>query len=86
VQSPAGIQWVNLQYRGVNQEQAYTALPMEATAEKNVYRATIPADALNGRFNFMYFFEIMDKQQAGSIYPDVNKATPYYIIKLSGTR
>ena len=33
-------------------------------------------------WDFMYFVEAMDNKGHGKIYPDFNKETPYYIVKL----
>jgi hypothetical protein len=30
----------------------------------------------------MYFIEVMDKQGNGRIHPDLNKTTPYIVVKL----
>jgi hypothetical protein len=82
ISSTAGIKWVRLRYRSVNQEEAYKTLPMTATGAKNVYQVTVPASEVNPKFDFMYFVEIMDKNSHGKIYPDVNKGDPYRIVKL----
>jgi len=82
ITAPAGIKWVRLKYRSVNQEEEYKTLPMTTTAAKDIYTVTVPADALEARWDFMYFIEMMDNNQQGSIYPDVDKQTPYFIVKL----
>ena len=82
VEAPAGIKWVRLKYRSVNQEEEYKTLPMTA-AGKGLYRATIPADAIEAKWDFMYFIEMMDNRQAGIIYPDLNVQTPYFIVKVT---
>jgi len=82
ITAPAGLKWVKLKYRSVNQEEEYKTLPMTATAAKDIYTVTVPADALEARWDFMYFIEMMDNNQQGSIYPDVDKQTPYFMVKL----
>jgi len=82
ITAPSGIKWVRLKYRSVNQEEEYKTLPMTATAEKDMYKVMVPADALEAKWDFMYFIEMMDNNGQGSIYPDVNKQTPYFIVKL----
>lgn len=82
VQAPAGVKWVRLKYRSVNQEEEYKTLPMTATAQKGVYRVTVPADAVEAKWDFMYFIEMMDNRQAGSIYPDLDVQTPYFVVKV----
>jgi len=80
VSSAPGMQWVNLRYRSVNQEEEWKSLPMTLGKEKNVYEATIAADMINKRFDWMYLVEVMNNKQQGAIFPDVNKETPYWIV------
>lgn len=78
----AGIQSLRLRYRALSQEEEYKALPMQATREKDVYEATIPADQINPRFDMMWLVEVIGKDNRGAIFPDVNKETPYRIVSL----
>ncbi|MEO6000385.1 MAG: hypothetical protein ABIN89_26330, partial [Chitinophagaceae bacterium] len=80
--SQAGLKWVRLRYRSVNQEEDYKTMPMVTTGEKDMYQAVVPADQVNPKFDFMYFVEVMDKNSRGKIYPDVNLETPYRVVKL----
>jgi hypothetical protein len=73
---------VRLRYRSVTQYQDYETLPMKRVGESDQYEATIPAAAVNPKFDFMYFFEVMDNAGNGKIYPDFEKETPYVIVKL----
>jgi hypothetical protein len=82
VTAPAGIKWVHLLYRNVNQDVEYQTIPMEPTGEKNTYQAIVPADQINPKWDFMYFIEFMDNNGKGKIYPDLNRETPYIIVKL----
>ncbi len=80
--SPAGIKWVRLRYRGVNQELAYETRLMPPSAEKDTYTVAVPAGQIDPQWDFMYYFEVMDKHGNGTIYPDLNKETPYVIVEL----
>ena len=80
VSAQAGIKWVHLQYRAVNQYLDFTMLPMLPTGEKNTFEATIPAGKIDTTFDLMYFTEVMDNAGRGFIYPDFNKETPYKVI------
>ena len=82
VSTPACVKWVRLRCRSVNQEQDYQTLPMTATGEKDTYQAVVPAGQLIPRWDFMYYIEVMDNHGHGRIYPDLNQATPYFIVKL----
>jgi hypothetical protein len=82
VRDPSGVKWVRLRYRSVNQHQDYQTLPMLAAGGTDQYRAVIPADHLAPTWDVMYFIEVMDKQGNGRIHPDLNKTTPYIVVKL----
>ena len=80
VSAPAGVKWVHLQYRAVNQYLDFTMLPMTPANEKNTFEATIPADRIDTTYDLMYLIEVMDNNGRGFIYPDLNKETPYEIV------
>lgn len=82
VSAPAGIKWVKLSYRNVNQEQEYKTLPMLPAGEKDLYKVTVPAEEINPKWDFMYFLKVMDNNRNGIIYPDLNKETPYIFVRL----
>jgi hypothetical protein len=82
VSDPSGVKWVRLRYRSVTQYQDYETLSMKRVGDTDKYEVTIPAGAVNPKFDFMYFFEVMDKVGNGKIYPDFEKETPYVIVKL----
>jgi len=82
VTAPAGVKWVRLRYRSVNQEQDYKTLQILANGEKDTYQVIVPADQINPKWDFMYYLQVMDNKSNGRIYPDLNKETPYIITKL----
>ena len=82
VRDPAGVKWVHLRYRGVNQRQEYQTLPMLSTGEKDHYGVVVPADKIDSKWDFMYFIEVMNTQGNGRIYPDLNRETPYVVMRL----
>ncbi len=82
VRDPSGVKWVRLRYRSVNQHQDYHTLPMLSTGNADQYRAVIPAEHLTPTWDAMYFIEVMDQRGNGRIHPDLNKETPYVIVKL----
>jgi hypothetical protein len=59
---------------------------MVETNEKGVYQATVPADQINPKWDFMYLIEMMDTKGRGAIYPDLSKETPYVVVKLDRNR
>ena len=77
-----GIKWVRLRYRPINQKVEYAMLRMTPSAEQGVYEATIPVQEINPRFDLMYFIEVMDNNGNGKIYPDMNRQTPYIVVRL----
>jgi len=82
VRDSAGVKWVRIRYRSVNQHQDYRTLPMLPTPEKDQYRASIPAEHLEPTWDLMYFIEAMDKDCNGRIHPDLNNETPHIVVKL----
>ncbi|WP_097128659.1 hypothetical protein [Spirosoma fluviale] len=82
VKAPAGVKWIRLRYRNVNQELPYNTLAMLPSGEKDVYSVVVPAEQIKPEWDFMYFIEIMDNNGVGQIYPDLAKETPYRIVKL----
>jgi hypothetical protein len=81
ITTPAGIKWVSLRYRSVNQTQDFKAIEMTSTGDKNIYQATIPSEEIDLKFDLMYLIEMMDNNGNGRIYPDLNKETPYVVIE-----
>jgi hypothetical protein len=82
VNAVSGVKWVHLLYRNVNQEMEYQPLSMLPSGEKDEYKATIPSEKINPKWDLMYHIEVMDKNGKGKIYPDFNWEMPYRIIKL----
>jgi hypothetical protein len=82
VSAPAGVKWVRLQYRNVNQYEDFNMLPMMPTGIKDTYSVMVPASEINPNWDFMYLIEVMNKKGRGFIYPDLNKETPYIVTKL----
>jgi hypothetical protein len=83
VRDPAGIKWVRLRYRSVNQHQDYRTLPMLPTGQQDQYRAVIPAEEVVPAWDLMYLIEVMDNQGHGTIHPDLNRAAPYIVVRLA---
>jgi hypothetical protein len=81
VRAPSGVKWVRLRYRNVNQHEDYRTLPMLPTNEKDCYRAVVPSEHISPTWDFMYLMEIMDNRGNGRIYPDLNKDTPYIVVR-----
>ena len=83
VRDPSGVKWVRLRYRSVNQRLEFQTLPMLPTARKDLYQAVIPAEQIVPEWDLMYFIEAMDTGGNGKIYPDLNRQTPYCVVRLS---
>jgi hypothetical protein len=60
----------------------YETLPMQPTGDNDVFQAVVPADKINPRYDFMYFIEVMNNNSQGVIYPELDKETPYVMVKL----
>ena len=44
--------------------------------------ATVPASQIDPRYDLMYFIEAIDNASNGAIFPDLEKETPYIIVKI----
>lgn len=82
VSASAGVKWMHLLYRSVNQELEYQTVPMLPAGEKDTYQVIVPAEQINPEWDFMYLIEVMDNNGRGKIYPDFNRETPYIVVKL----
>jgi hypothetical protein len=69
------IRTVRLHYRAVNQMTAFKMLEAAPGA-----KFTIPAEDIQDRWDLMYYFEVIDDQQAGWFHPDPLRETPYYVV------
>jgi len=81
VHDHSGVKWVRLRYRGVTQHQEFRSIRMLPVGGDR-YEATIPAAQMDPRFDLMYLFEVMDNKGNGRIYPDLEKETPYNVVKV----
>jgi hypothetical protein len=84
VKDPSGVKWVRLRYRGVNQHFDYQTLDMKPTGKGDQYEAEIPADQVKPEWDLMYFIEAMDACGNGRIHPDLERQTPYVVVRLGG--
>jgi len=82
VTDPSGVKWVRVRYRSVSQHEDYKTLEMRPTGVEHEYAAVVPPSDVNPRFDFMYFIEVMDIVGNGAIYPDLETAQPYVIVRL----
>jgi hypothetical protein len=82
VSDPSGVKWVRVLYRHVNQKEDFTTLPMTPIPTSDWFEATIPGSCISPEWDFMYFIEAMDNVGNGRIYPDLEKETPYVIVKV----
>jgi hypothetical protein len=72
---------VRVRFRSVNQRLDYDSLDMSPT--QTGYQAIIPAEKIPAKWDLMYYIEAIDQQGHGKIFPDMDKQTPYVVVKLS---
>jgi hypothetical protein len=82
VTAPAALKSVELSHRSVNQDVDYKTILMIETNEPGVFEATVPSGEIDPRWDYMYFIKILDVENHGFIFPDLNLETPYIIVKL----
>ncbi len=83
VEDASEIGKVILRYRRVSQFEDYQSVSMIYNDTLGVYEASIPASYFDGKYDVMYFIEAMDTKGNGSMYPDMEKETPYVIVQLN---
>lgn len=79
----SGVKEVRLRFRRVNQFEDYQSLEMKKVGKSESYEASIPSDFLDGKYDLMYFVEVMDTKGNGKIYPDLEKEAPYIMVQLN---
>jgi hypothetical protein len=84
VSDAGGVKWVRLCYRSVTQFEDYKTLDMAKTDTDGEYKAIIPGQDIDAKWDFMYLIEVMDNNGNGAIYPNMEKETPYVVVKLDG--
>jgi hypothetical protein len=80
VAAPAGIKWIRLRYRHVNQKEDYQSVDMTLDSRTSPYIGSIPASFIDPQWDLMYFVEIVDRQGNGRMYPDLETETPYIML------
>jgi len=76
----SGLKWVHARYRGLTQHKDFKTVTLWPTQNPNEFEGIIPSEDLDPKFDFMYFFEVMDQSGQGKIFPDLNRETPYWVV------
>jgi hypothetical protein len=76
------IKWVRLRYRHLTQYEDYETAAMTFDAATRTYRGHIPASFIDPKWDLMYFVEVMDTQGRGRMYPDLERETPYVVVRV----
>jgi hypothetical protein len=82
VSDVAGVKWVRLRYRNVTQFEDYKTLDMARTDADGKYKAIVPGQDIDAKWDFMYLIEVMDNNGNGAIYPNMENEAPYIVVKL----
>ncbi len=80
VAAPAGVKWIRLRYRHLNQTEDYKTAEMTLDAKTGMYAAKIPGDFVTRQWDLMYYVEVVDGKGNGRIYPDLEVETPYIVL------
>jgi len=82
VAAPAGVKWIRLRYRHVNQKEDYQTAEMTLNSATGTFTAAIPGAFVDPQWALMYFVEVVDRQGNGRIYPDLEVETPYHLLSV----
>lgn len=74
------VRTVRLHYRPLNQLAPFQTIEKPAAASITF---TIPASDISARWDLLYYFEILNRENAGWFEPDPLVATPYHVVKIS---
>ena len=78
----SGVRWVRLRYRHLTQMEDYRTLEMVHDAGRGMWVTEIPGEFVVPEWDLICFVEAMDKKGNGGMYPDLDRETPYRIVKL----
>ncbi|MGH9672975.1 MAG: hypothetical protein ACRD44_07320, partial [Bryobacteraceae bacterium] len=76
------IRSVRLYYRPLNQRAEYEMLEQTAPEAK----FTIAGERISAKWDLMYYFEILNSQATGWIYPDPRQSVPYVVVPVDRRR
>ena len=76
------IKWVRLRYRHLTQYEDYQNAEMAFETASSVYKGRIPAAFIDPKWDLVYFVEVMDTHGRGRMYPDMEKETPYVVVRV----
>ncbi len=79
VAASAGVKWIHLRYRHVNQKEDYQSVDMALDVGTGLYTGKIPAAFIDPHWDLMYFVEVVDSKGNGRMYPDLEVETPYLV-------
>jgi hypothetical protein len=68
---------IRLHYRAVNQNARFKTIEGRTTF-------SIPAEDVSSRWDLMYYFEVLNRENNGWFQPDPRVATPYYVVSTQG--
>jgi hypothetical protein len=76
ISPPSAASTVKLHYRALNQLSEFTVVEQSAARAE----FTIP---MTDRWDLMYYFEVLNKENSGWFEPDPLAATPYYVVAVT---
>jgi hypothetical protein len=80
VASAGDVQWMKLRYRHLSQYEDYQTAEMTLDAKTGLYSGAIPAAYIDQKWDVMYFVEVVGRNGAGRMYPDLEREMPYVIV------
>jgi hypothetical protein len=80
VKAATGIKMLRLRYRHMSQYEDYETAEMSADGDNGQYAGTIPGAFVDPKWDLMYFVEVVGKDGAGRMYPDLEREMPYVIV------
>jgi hypothetical protein len=83
ITSGSNVKWVRLRYRHLTQFEDYrTAAMTPDPGSTRTFKGRIPASFIDPGWDLMYFVEVMDANGRGRMYPDLERETPYVVVRV----
>ncbi|MCL5742385.1 MAG: hypothetical protein M1541_00460, partial [Acidobacteria bacterium] len=74
----ANVVKIRLHYRALNALEKFRTLAADGASAT----FTIPPEHISGRWDLVYYFEVLNTSGTGWFEPDPSVATPYYVVAI----
>lgn len=80
IADPPATKSVHLRYRHLIQTEDYQTMEMTLDTKTGHYLGHIPGSFVDAKWDLMYFVEVIGRNGAGRMYPDLESQAPYVLV------